>query len=549
MNYYLLFILSNFILFNSFIYNKQIYRLCTNKQTYKMCTNDNKDIFYNFGTNPRLEYPNENGQLTWYPIGFTQEFSKEPKQITIQNNNYVVWKDDTSFYALKNGYPFQNKIFYTYNNSKSCACNNISKSCNTDSCSCNNISKSCNTDSCSCNNISKSCNTDSCLHNNKTCSCSCNTDSCSCNTDSCSCNTDSCSCNTDSCSCNNISKSCNTDSCSCNNKTCSCNTDSCSCNNISKSCNTDSCSCNNISKSCNTDSCSCNNISKSCNTDSCLHNNISKSCNTDSCSCNNISKSCNTESCSCNNISKSCNTESCLHNNKTCSCNNISKSCNNKNDSQNNIQNILFYKVVEKADIVYLNTIPLTNQYDTKLINESAIFIEPEYLDKNKIVVYLYENIDINYNAKYVTVNNLDLCHTFGNIKIPNPKYNSKIEKIDDCEFHYKITYNYYTDNNVKIENEYLLPHTTISRVYFSGFNSTVISYALPITKSKTKLFVKYYSSYNNSNCIIHFLGDKFIKNLIYTMFKQDILFIGYDKSYNSIFSNHYKLNYKKYYL
>jgi hypothetical protein len=200
--------------------------------------------------------------------------------------------------------------------------------------------------------------------------------------------------------------------------------------------------------------------------------------------------------------------------------------------------------------MVYLNTIPLTNQDDTKLINESAIYVEPEYLDKNKIAVYLYENININYNAKYVTVNNLDLCHTFGNIKIPNPKYNSKIEKIDDCEVHYKITYNYYTDNNVKIENEYLLPHTTISRIYFSGFNfsgfnSTVISYALPITTSKTKLFVKYYSSYNNSNCIIHFLGDKFIKNLIYTMFKQDILFIGYD----NIFSNHYKLNYKKYYL
>jgi len=412
MNYYLFFILYNFNLYDSFIYNKQIYRSCTNKQIYKMCTNDNKHIFYNFGTNPRLEYPNENGQLTWYPIGFKQEFSKEPKQITIQNNNYIVWKEDTTYYALKNGYPFQNKIFYPYNKLKSC-------SCNTDSC---------------------------------------NTDSCSCNTDSCSCNTDSCSCNTDSC----------------NNKTCSCNTDS------------------------------CNNKTCSCNTDSC--NNKTCSCNTDSC------------------------------NNKT---------RNNKNDSQNNIRNILFYKVVEKADMVYLNTIPLTNQDDIKLINESAIYVEPEYLDKNKIAVYLYENIDINYNAKYVTVNNLDLCHTFGNIKIPNPKYNSRIEKIDYCEFHYKITYNYFTVNNIKIENEYLLPHTTISRVYFSSFNSTVISYALPITTSKTKLFVKYYSSYNNSNCIIHFLGDKFIKNIIYTMFKQDILFIGY----NNIFSNHYKLNYKKYYL
>ena len=71
----------------------------------------NKNIFYRFGTFPRLDYPNKNGQLTWYPIGFSNEFSNIPKKVTIRDINYVVWKDSTSYYGLRDCCSHQGSSF------------------------------------------------------------------------------------------------------------------------------------------------------------------------------------------------------------------------------------------------------------------------------------------------------------------------------------------------------------------------------------------------------------------------------------------------------
>jgi phenylpropionate dioxygenase-like ring-hydroxylating dioxygenase large terminal subunit len=62
-----------------------------------------KNKNFGFGKNPRLVYPNENGQLTWYPIGFSSEFKKNIKQFPeIRKKRYVVWCDDNrKFYALR----------------------------------------------------------------------------------------------------------------------------------------------------------------------------------------------------------------------------------------------------------------------------------------------------------------------------------------------------------------------------------------------------------------------------------------------------------------
>ena len=156
---------------------------------------------------------------------------------------------------------------------------------------------------------------------------------------------------------------------------------------------------------------------------------------------------------------------------------------------------------------------------------------------------------------------------------------------MEDNDFHYKISYEYiagekslvnkiYNFTNIVVENEYVLPHSTVARVKFGPFSSTIITHALPISKFKTKLFVKAYRSYwsydlnnpKNQNLfyllynLINYVGDKVTKNTMYNTLKQDKCIVdNIDKTcYGSmhgkysivfdIFSNHYKLNYKKFY-
>ena len=250
--------------------------------------------------------------------------------------------------------------------------------------------------------------------------------------------------------------------------------------------------------------------------------------------------------------------------------------------------NIDYFKVVEKGDIVYFNTIPIKNAEMKKKIDESKIFVEPEYFNKDQRVVYLQE--DFEHYAKFVSVNSLDICHigfvhTFGNKKSPNPLHNSRVLKLDDYEHHYKIIYEYLAGENslvnkiykydkIEVENEYILPHSTVARVKFGNLSSTIITHALPISKFKTKLFVKAYRSYwahdlnneKNQNILyplmyfINMAGDKITENTMYHTLKEDKAIVDHiDKSnYNDmhgkfsivydLFSNHYKSNYKKFY-
>ena len=250
--------------------------------------------------------------------------------------------------------------------------------------------------------------------------------------------------------------------------------------------------------------------------------------------------------------------------------------------------NIDCFKVVEKGDIVYFNTIPIRNESMKLAIDESKIFVEPEYYDRDQRAVYLSE--DFEHYAKFVSVNSLDICHigfvhTFGNKKSPNPLHNSKVLKMDDYDDHYKIIYEYmagenslvnkiYKFDNITVENEYTLPHSTVARVKFGNLSSTIITHALPVSKFKTKLFVKAYRSYwsydlentKNHNILYPFLhlinefGDQLTHNTMYTTLKQDKAIVdNIDKNdYVSMhgkfsivydmFSNHYKNNYKKFY-
>ena len=249
---------------------------------------------------------------------------------------------------------------------------------------------------------------------------------------------------------------------------------------------------------------------------------------------------------------------------------------------QNDCYNVESFKVVEIDGIVFINTIPITleNYY---IIDSKYIWIEPESTNPEQKVIILTEFFK--HYAKFITVNSLDICHigfvhTFGNKENPIPISNTKIQKCNDSSYHYKISYEYlagdksivnnlYNYNKITVENEYVQPHTTVARVLFGNFSSTIITIAQPISQFKTRLFVKSYRNYwyfNSSTNIFEGIHNFFINNIgniltYYTMFetlKQDKRIVdNIDKTdYKTMhgkfsikydmMGNHYKHNYKK---
>ena len=70
---------------------------------------------------------------------------------------------------------------------------------------------------------------------------------------------------------------------------------------------------------------------------------------------------------------------------------------------------------------------------------------------------------------------------------------------------------------DLKIENEFVLPHTTIARVIFGDYVSTVMTFALPINENKSRLFVKTYRNFWYNE-----FGDKITRDLMYKTMLQD---------------------------
>ena len=93
---------------NSFLLQKMKTHTHSHRQTDNVFEidhdhdNSKKEIeLFHLGSFPRLYYPNENGQLTWYPIGFSKDFGIKPTKITIRDINYIVWKDKSSYYGIR----------------------------------------------------------------------------------------------------------------------------------------------------------------------------------------------------------------------------------------------------------------------------------------------------------------------------------------------------------------------------------------------------------------------------------------------------------------
>jgi renierapurpurin 18,18'-hydroxylase len=188
------------------------------------------------------------------------------------------------------------------------------------------------------------------------------------------------------------------------------------------------------------------------------------------------------------------------------------------------------YKVIEKNGWVYFNTFSDIAKIDnsTGLEYVDNIFTEPE-IERNDTAVFL--EMDFNCYSRILSENSLDVMHigfvhTFGNKKNPAPIETHPPKLVGTN--HYKTTYLYeageksfarkiFGVKELRIENEFILPHTTIARVLFGDYVSTVITFALPISENKSKLFVKTYRNFWHNH-----IGDMLTENWMFNTMLQD---------------------------
>jgi len=228
------------------------------------------------------------------------------------------------------------------------------------------------------------------------------------------------------------------------------------------------------------------------------------------------------------------------------------------------VYDVTKYNVVEKNGWVYLNTYSGMNKIDNFTGNPfvETFFVEEE-IARNDSVVFL--NMDFNCYSRILSENSLDVMHigfvhTFGNAKRPAPAEQHPPRLVGP--YHYKTSYLYeageesiarkaFGYKELRIENEFILPHTTVARVMFGDLVSTVITFALPITETKSKLFVKTYRNFWNNP-----LGDMVTENMMYKTMLQDKLIVEnidmryMDGKFNMRFDklqNTYKSFYKRF--
>jgi nitrite reductase/ring-hydroxylating ferredoxin subunit len=192
---------------------------------------------------------------------------------------------------------------------------------------------------------------------------------------------------------------------------------------------------------------------------------------------------------------------------------------------------IPYYKVINFNYWVYLYNEPLYEISPEILHLPNLIWHEQEGSNKNYRYVLLEK--DFNMDAKTVTENSLNILHilevhTFYNKKRPLP-VSDKIEILGEghvrAKYKYKsskysMAYTIFGIKDLYIENEYILPHYTVARVKFGRYINTIITFALPISKFKTRLFVKYY----RNNWVYNFEIDDYIFDKITTYMMEKTL-------------------------
>jgi len=231
------------------------------------------------------------------------------------------------------------------------------------------------------------------------------------------------------------------------------------------------------------------------------------------------------------------------------------------------IYNVPRFAVVEKNGWIYLNTWQLlstTTDEDIRVLAD-RIFVEPELNDSYKMKVLFINQIFKTY-PRIVTENSLDIMHiafvhTFGNKVKPSPSHENPPKEVRPG--HWRTSYVYESGKDsmvsrlfkfkrIDIENEFVLPHTSIARIAFGpGLINTVVTAACPINEHETKLFVKTYRNF----LLFGFL-DNWFYSLMWDTLNQDKAVIesikreNIDGKFNMKFDklqNTYRTLYKKF--
>jgi nitrite reductase/ring-hydroxylating ferredoxin subunit len=196
------------------------------------------------------------------------------------------------------------------------------------------------------------------------------------------------------------------------------------------------------------------------------------------------------------------------------------------NDAYNFRADVPHYAITRKDEWIYMLNKPLIDINDIQrwignVSPEQSIWIEPEAQDNSFRCVTLSKIFE--QDARTVTENSLDILHisevhSFGNKQRPLP-ISERLEHLGPGRHRYTYEYEAGEDSipsklfgikTLTVENEYVLPHTTIARVKFGKFINTVVTSASPITHDTTKLFVKAYR--NNWVFNTPFVDDAFDK-------------------------------------
>lgn len=162
------------------------------------------------------------------------------------------------------------------------------------------------------------------------------------------------------------------------------------------------------------------------------------------------------------------------------------------------------FHIMEHNGWVYIKNEPI---YDILTSNHDIpheLWSEPEASDSNFRCQYLQKSFQT--DARTVCENSLDILHisevhSFGNKEKPLP-IRDHIEEISPN--HFRATYTYKAGKNsiarklfkyedLIVENEFNLPHTTVARVKFGPYTNTIVTAAQPINDTSSILHIKVY--------------------------------------------------------
>lgn len=195
------------------------------------------------------------------------------------------------------------------------------------------------------------------------------------------------------------------------------------------------------------------------------------------------------------------------------------------------------FDMVEEGGWVYLNTFPYWSYNLPEGSLQNNLYSEPELVDDAFECIRL--QMDYQADARLLTENGLDISHigfvhSFGNRDAPCPIDEDPPKPVGANRFVTKYQYETGPESFAKtvfgslllrVENEFVLPHTSISRIRFNPNNNenvteyvnTIITFASPITTNKTRLYVKNYRNFWK-----HGLGDAIIRNTMLKTMDED---------------------------